>query len=433
MTTLKKIGRFLSSMRFALILLVVLAAACMGASLVTQGQTYAWYRQEYSERAAALILALHLDDAFHSWWFILITGFLCVNLLLCNVTRLPGLLRRMRSEADVEKTAAGRGEVCVEGIADPLPMFRSLGFSDPKPVKTADGREALFASKNAVGHWGAWICHLGILLLILGFGLGQMTQKTYSVYGVSGQTKPIGDLEMALTIDDFTVELRDDDTVAQYIANITVHDLSERGIGRAESAEISVNNPAKLFGMKFYQNSTGWAANIHIAKDGEPLQDEVLCAGEFVRVQDKQDLAISLTAFYPDYVLVPGVGPSTASGALNNPAYLYQAYYQDQLLGMNVLMPDEELTIDEYTVTFSDPQAYTLIQIKSDRFTVLALIGGLLVLLGLVLALYVQPAKLWAVLEADGWRVCGQCRKGGALFRERFMKASREDAGHAAN
>ena len=35
--------------------------------------------------------------------------------------------------------------------------------------------------------------------------LGQMTQKQYSVYGVPGQTKPIGDLEMALTIDDFRV------------------------------------------------------------------------------------------------------------------------------------------------------------------------------------------------------------------------------------
>ena len=425
----KKLWRFLSSMRFAIILLVILAVACSAASLVTQGQSYAWYSQRYSERAAAVILALGLDDAFHSPWFIAITAFLCLNLLLCNITRLPQLVRRVKAEAD--PTKAGKGDVSAR-VDDPMPVFQRLGMGKPREYTDADGQPALFASKNLIGHWGAWVCHLGILLLILGFGLGQMTQKQYTAYGVAGQTRQIGDLELALTIDDFRVDLRPDDTVEQYTADITVRDLSEAGIGRSESASISVNNPAKLFGLKFYQNSTGWAATMHISKDGEPLHESVVCAGEYVRVPDKQDLVVYLTAFYPDYVLVPGSGPATASGALNNPAYLYQVYYQDRLLGMNMLMGEEELTIDEYTVTFSDPQSYTLIQIKSDRFTGLALAGGLLTLLGLLLAFYVQPARAWAVKAGDHWTVYGQSRKGGAIFRERFLKAAGEDAGDVA-
>ena len=52
MTMLKKIWKFISSMRFAIILLVVLAVACSVASLVTQGQSYSWYAERYSERAA---------------------------------------------------------------------------------------------------------------------------------------------------------------------------------------------------------------------------------------------------------------------------------------------------------------------------------------------------------------------------------------------
>lgn len=426
MSTVKKIWGFLSSMKFAIILLVILAVACSVASLVPQGQDYSNYAKQYSERTAGLILALQLDDAFHSWWFIAITGFLCMNLLLCNVLRLPGLVRRTRNEADPAKALDAAGSVSAENVADAEAVFRNLGL---KPIRTTatDGREALFASKHRVGLWGAWVCHLGILLLILGFGLGQMTQKLYTVYGVPGTTRPIGDTEKALTIDDFRVDLRPDDTVEQYTADITVRDLSEKGMGDSRSASISVNHPATLYGMKFYQNSTGWAATVHILKDGEPLQDEVLCAGEYLRVKDKPELAIYLSAFYPDYVLTPGVGPSTASGALNNPAYLYQVYYQDQILGMNVLMPEEELTIDEYTVTFSDPQNYTLIQIKADRFTPLALAGGLVTLLGLILALYLQPTRVWALRAGNGWTVRGQCRKGGALFRERFNKVTRQE------
>lgn len=426
MPTLKKIWKFLSSMKFAILLLVILALACSAGSFITQGQTYQWYAQRYSERMAGLIVALQLDDAFHSGWFIAITAFLCLNLMLCNVTRLPQLIRRTKSAGNAETALRAAGDAQAEGIADPEPVFRRLRMPAPKKCADAEGREALFSSKNRAGLWGAWICHLGILLLILGFGLGQATQRQYTVYGVAGQSKPIGDTYLAITIDDFRVGLRDDDTVEQYTADITVRSLADAKVS-PQSASISVNNPATLFGMKFYQNSTGWAAKVSVMLNGKVIQEEILCAGEYLRVKDKQDLVVYLNAFYPDYVLT-STGPATASGQLNNPAYLYSVYYQDRMLGMNALMQDEVLTIDDYTVTFTEPQSYTLIQVKRDSFTWLALVGGLVVMLGLALALYVQPTRLWAVRQPNGlWTVTGSCPKGGALFRERFAKAAEKE------
>ena len=423
MTMLKKIWKFISSMRFAIALLVILALACSVGSLVTQNQTYAWYAQRYSERTAALILALHLDDAFHSWWFIAITGFLCLNLLLCNLTRLPQLLRRVKAEKDPGTVLGHAGDVSAEGVSDPAALLTRLHMPKPVSCKTEDGRDALFAARHSAGLWGAWVCHLGILLLILGFGLGQMTQRQYAVFGVPGQSKPIGDSGYALSIDDFTVERREDGSVAQYTSDVTVYNLAG-GDDASRSAAVSVNHPATLYGMKLYQNSTGWAATANVLKDGQPLQQEVVCAGDYLAVKDKEDLVVMLNALYPDYVMTPGVGPSTASDRLNNPAYLYSVFYQGERIGMNALMDGEALTIDEYTVTFSDPRSYTLIQVKVDHFTPLALIGGLVTLLGLLLAFYVQPARVWAIREEDGlWTVRGQSRKGGALFRERFEEA----------
>ena len=430
---LKKTWKFLCSMRFAILLLAILAVACSISSLITQNQTYDWYARRYSERTAALILALRLDDAFHSPWFIAITAFLCLNLLLCNLQRLPQLLKRYRAEGDPSRALSGEGDVSVSGVADPAAVFARLRMPKPASVKTADGREALFASRRRAGLWGAWVCHLGILLLILGFGLGQMTQKQYTVYGVPGETKRIGDTALYLTIDDFTVDRHDDGSAAQYTSAITVVNTASVGPDGG-SAEISVNHPATLCGMKFFQNSTGWAVTAHVLKDGQPLQTGAICAGDYMPIEDKPDLVIMVNAFYPDYVMVPGVGPSTASDRLNNPATLYSVYYQGQMLGMNALMAGEELTIDEYTVTFTDPRSFTLIQVKVDLFTPLALIGGLVTLLGLLLAFYVQPARVWAVREADGgWTVAGQCRKGGALFRERFIKATAKGDGKNAS
>ena len=350
----KKIFRFISSMKFAIILLVILAITCSIGSFVSQGQTYSWYSTRYSERTAALILALRLDDVFHSWYFILISAFLCLNLLLCNVIRLPGLIGR-----------------------------------------TKDGRSL----RERIGIWGAWVTHVGVLLLLLGYSLGQFTYKEYAAYGVSGQSMSIGDTGLVLTIDDFRIDLREDDTVEQYTSEITVYDLNKSSEGK--TASVSVNHPADLYGLRFYQNSTGWAADVSVYENGSLLQENVVCAGDYLAVADNPELVVLFNSFYPDYVLIPGQGPATVSGKVNNPGYLYSVYYQGQLIGMNILLQGEVITIDDYVIAFSYPRNYTLLQIKKDSFTPLAFAGGLVILMGLFLSFYVKPGKREEGEEAD--------------------------------
>ena len=423
---MKKLLKFLSSMGFAITLLVVLAAACVVASFVTQGQSASWYAEVYGESTAKLITGLGLDDAFHSWWFLTLTAFLCGNLLLCNLTRLKPLIARSKREGDPASALHSPADTTAEGIEDPLPVFQRLRLPKPKAYEI-EGRKVLFSGKNRAGLWGPWVCHLGILLLIVGFALGQMLHREYTVYGVPGDTKPIGDTGYYLTVDDFEVQLRDDDTVAQYVADVTVFRAPQGSttIPDSKSATVSVNHPARLFGFKVYQNSTGYAARITVNEDGTLLQSAVVCAGEGIEIADAPGLFVYLNAFYPDFYLLPGAGPTTLSGRMNNPAYLYSVTYRDSMVGMNYWQENEDLiTVNDYSITFSEPQSYTLLQVKVDRFQGVALLGGLITLLGLILAFYLLPARAWAVEnEAGTWTVYGQSRKGGALFREAFDRA----------
>ena len=416
MKKLKSAWRFLSSMRFAMALLFIIVISCAAGSVIPQGKTLSWYTSAYSERAAAAIVALRLDDVFHSPWFVAITVFLIVNLTMCNIVRLPSLIKRFRSFGTHEYTAGAAADAAAEGVSDPGEVFRRMGFD---PSAGASGG-IISKGRGKWGIFGAWICHLGIILIIAGFGLGQMYKKEYSVYGVPGQTKEIGDTGYLLSIDDYNIEFGDGDSVRQYTTELTVGSPD----GELESARVAVNAPAELFGMKLFQNSTGWAADIRVQKDGEELQRETLCVGEHLPVKDKPELVVYFNAFYPDYVLDKARGPMTASSELKNPAYLYSVYYEGQMLGMNALMEGEELTIDEYTVTFEEPSSFTLIQIKRDPFTPLALIGGLVTVLGLILAFYVFPAWMRAERRDDGsWNISAGCRKGGPLFKERFDDA----------
>lgn len=403
-------------MKFAVGLLIVLAFVCTVGSVIPQGSPLSYYQEAYSTQVAGAIMLFGLNDVFHCWWFVVLTLILCANLLGCNLIHFPKLMRRSKEGFTMEKALKGWDGTAVVTVGDADALVKKLGFS--KVVKSDQG---IYSVKNIAGIWGAWLTHLGILIVIIGFGLGQAMKTEYSVYGVPGQTKVIGDTKYELTIDDFEVKLREDDTVEQYTAKLTMKDSIT---GEAASGEASVNAPLSLFGMKLYQNSTGWAANMEVWKDGEKLQDSLLCAGEYALVDDLPGIAVVLSAFYPDYVEADGM-PYSASSKLNNPGYLYMLYYHDQVLGMKVLSGDDKITIEGLEIFFTNPQSYTLIQIKRDPFTKVAALGGLIVMLALILAFYMRTAEIWAVQQEDGtWKVAGKSRKGGEEFQEAIRKAA---------
>lgn len=419
-------------MKVAVALLLIIIAACVAGSVIPQGKSLAWYTQTYSERGGALIAALRLDDVFHSVWFLVLTGFLCCNLLLCNLLRLPRILRRWKTEGQEKQILESAANVSHSGVMKPEAAFCRLHMPKPKPG-TERPDEILYSVKDRLGVWGAWVCHLGILLLIIGFTLGQLTKKEYTVYGATGQTRQIGDTDYLLTVDSFEVTTREDGFPEDYAAEITVRDLDG---DEPRSAALSVNHPASLFGMKFYQNSYGRAARIRISEGGELQQDTVLCVGESIRLRNQPDIVILFDAFYPDYT-ESADGPGTASLRLNRPAYAYAFFYKGYLRDTGVCLEDDPIVIrktadDEspIEVLFSDPQYYTVLQVKTDRFVWLTLVGGVIVLLGLVLSFYVRPVKVWALRQPDGsWTVFGSCKKGGDLFKERFCEAF-EDSVH---
>jgi len=236
---MRKLWKFLSSMGFAVTLLVLLAAACALSSLVEQGLTKEAYTARYGEGTASLIMALQVNDAYHSVWFIALSGFLCLNLILCNIIRFPSFLQRYRLEKDPGKAVNTAGELGETGTAEPEAVFDSMGLKTRIRCRDAEGQEVLFAHRGAFGIWGPWVCHLGVLLLIAGFALGQMTMEEATVWGIPGDRVSLAGTGLTVTIDDFRTETREDGSVAQYITEMTVTDND----GKAEKVIASVNHP----------------------------------------------------------------------------------------------------------------------------------------------------------------------------------------------
>ena len=337
---MKKIWKFLSSMKFAVALLILLAAACALSSLVEQGLTREAYAARDGESMANVLLALQVNDAYHSIWFIALSGFLCLNLILCSVIRFPFFLRRYRRE----KTAGCR----------------------------------------AIGLWGAWVCHLGILLLIAGFALGQMTLRETTVWGIPGDTRRMEETGLDITIDDFRTETREDASVAQYVTDITVTDPAT---GKTEKASVSVNWPAEVGGFHLYQNNTGPAARAVVTRNGSETQRKTLLP--------QQSMAESVLGLEdrPEYAFYfAGIRTMREEGQEDRTLYLYDLYKNGILEQSYYFFGEGSVEIGEDRITFT-PETFTLLVAREDRFAPLAFIGGVITLAGLAMAFYLQPKK----------------------------------------
>lgn len=416
MNLTKKVIRVFFSMTFAISILVILTAACIIGSVIPQGEIASFYEAAYPS-CYNLIHGFCFDDVFHSLWFVILTIILCINLLGCNLIRFPGLIKQFSREYKLENRAKRiTKQLNYEIKENPEKLFKRLGFRKIEK-SDKDGKKICYSARNRFGIMGAWLTHLGMLVIIIGFSLGQINSTDYTVYGVPGQSKMIGDTGLMMTINDFDIVLREDDTVEQYTSNLTIsNDLT----GETMSGETSVNHPFNAFGYEMYQNATGYAADVIIYKNDEFLQVETLCVGEYFAVDDLPDLMVAFRAFYPDYAVNADGMPITASDHINNPAYLYILYYQQEMLGMNVLNGNQMITVSDYKIIFTNPQMYTLIQIKHDPYQNIALIGGILILSALFISFYCRTEELWAVEDNDRWLIGGVSRKGGLLFEDKL-------------
>ena len=406
MSFIKKLWKFLSSMKFGILLLLLVVIACIIGSLIPQGKDFAFYIENYPARRAALIIGTCFDDVFHSPWFLVLSVVLCANLLLCNLLRAPGLYRRWKNAANPDTALKTSPTVALEGIADPEKLFSGLQMPKAAALKK-DGREIRFSVKNRVGHWGAWVCHLGILLLILGVILGQTTKEEYVVSGLPGDSVPMGETGYTVTVDAFDITHYDSGMPKQYTSSLTVTDRD----GNTQSGTASVNDPAELFGYRFYQNSTGQAARLTLTMGDTVVADRVLRSGEGIRLH-----------YLPQIVYFRGYAMDETQG----PGYQFVVYYEQDGSEIGYFQPEGEVGIDLGMLrgVFSELQYSTVLQVKKDSWTWLVLVGGLVVL-GLLLSFYLQPVRVWAVRSEDGtWKVCGECRKGGALFARRFRQAA---------
>ncbi|WP_233832393.1 cytochrome c biogenesis protein ResB [Paraburkholderia sp. ZP32-5] len=166
----------LSSMRFAIALLVILSIASVIGTVLTQDDPYPNYVNQFGPFWADIFRALSLYTVYSSWWFMLILGFLMVSVSLCVIRNAPKMLADVKSWKDKVREGSLRafhhkGEFAVHATRPQTAallakLSAKLGYKFV--TRESEGATLIAAKRGALTKFGYISAHLAIVVICLG-------------------------------------------------------------------------------------------------------------------------------------------------------------------------------------------------------------------------------------------------------------------------
>jgi len=342
--------KLLSSVRFGIVLLVMLTVACMIGMLIVQ-QSVEGFDKYYADLMPSgkfLYGTLGFFDIYHSWYFNLLLLILSLNIVLASIDRFPGAwkyimkkkleasrpyIRKQNPNTTIKIEGESRSEVVEKLKAE----SRKLGW---KPTVTEKGdRTYFFAEHGAWNRLGAYSVHVALLTIFFGgfmtaqFGrTGQMqlspgmtsSQMNQLSFNLDEVTPVSVELPFKIYCTDIQQKLiRTDGSIdasntLDWLTRIVITDEA----GQHEGL-VHMNAPLDYRGYRFFQASfisQGSARNITLKltpqQGGEPLEVKVARGGSATLSDGTK---IEFLNFFSDFTL-NGSRPESASDEYKKPA-----------------------------------------------------------------------------------------------------------------
>lgn len=467
------IWRQLTSMKTALILLLLLAAAAIPGSLFPQrtadpnGVTI--YFKENPE-LAPILDKIQLFDVYSSAWFSAIYILLFTSLIGCVLPRIAKHYRSLRqppapTPKNLKRMPAYR---LVKNASDNSLLARA------EEILRKDGYRVLNDGSSVAAERGYWretgnlVFHIALVLVLISVGIGGAYSYSGQRVLVEGETFvnnlagydsfspgiaftedqliPFG---MQLTRFSAQYDIQNPNNVgmpldfrAEVVSRLRGDDISTKSV-------IRVNEPLELPNAKVYLTGNGYAPVITI-RDGEgnvafsgPVvflpQDANMTSLGVIKVPDAKPAQFGIAAFfYPTAAKLKTGAFTSGFPAPIDPLLTMNVYLGDlgldngipsnvfslathgmkQLTGGKTGIESIKLTVGESatlpeglgSVTFEGLKRYASLDIVFNPTQVWVLVSALLALAGLILQLLVPRRRVWLKPVTNGYEVAALAR-----------------------
>ena len=269
MKKISQILNWLSSLKIAILLLLIIAISCALGTLIPQQESDQFYYENFNKNPflgllnGKILLLFEFNHIYTSFWFLFLLTWLGVALAVCSFRRQLPILKSALSWIDykspkqITKLSISQA-IITNDLSKDLEKLKNNLIKNGWNVKETDGRIA--ARQGVIGRLGPILIHLGMILLMIGATYGSLNGKTIEKFLAPGRSIDLvnNKKESGLIIElkNFKIERDPQGRAEQYrsIVNITEPN------GENQSKEISVNYPLRYKGLTLYQADWSIAA-----------------------------------------------------------------------------------------------------------------------------------------------------------------------------
>ena len=269
MKKISQVLNWLSSLKIAILLLLLIAISCAAGTLIPQQESNQFYYDNFNKNPflgiinANILLLFEFDHVYTSFWFLFLLIWLGLALSVCSFRRQLPILKSAlnwidyKSPRQIAKLSVAQTIVtnnCSKSLEKIKLNLKKQGWN----VKETDGRIA--ARQGVIGRLGPILIHLGMILLMIGATYGSLNGKTIEKFLAPGRSIDLlnNNEEKGLTIElkKFKIERDPQGRAEQYRSIVNVIEPN----GNNQSKEISVNYPLRYKGLTLYQADWSLAA-----------------------------------------------------------------------------------------------------------------------------------------------------------------------------
>ncbi len=415
----------LTDLRLAILLLLAIAVFSISGTVIEQGQSVAFYQDNYPEHPALfgflswrVILTLGLDHVYRTWWFLALLILFGTSLTACTFTRqFPALKAARRWKFYDQPRQFQKLALSAELDTGSLSSLTQLLQNRRYRVFHAEG-DALYARKGIIGRIGPIVVHVGIVIILAGAIWGAMTGFLAQSMVPSGESFQVQNIveagpwaegqipkDWSLRVNRFWIDYTPTGGIDQFYSDMSVLDKQGQEVKRKT---IFVNEPLRYRGVTFYQ--TDWAiAAIRIRINKSPILQLPMAQ---LNTNGKGRIWGTWIPTKPDL----SAGVSLLAKDLQGMLLIYDA--QGQLI--NTLRPGMSMNVNGVTLNIVELVGSTGLQIKADPGIPIVYTGFGLLMLGVMMS-YVSHSQIWALQKEGHLYVGGKTNRAQVAFEREVL------------
>ncbi len=442
--------RFFTSVKVAIILLIILTLSSILGTLIPQGRSQEEYLFHYGQ-LANLLVKLQFTKLYQSFWYLTLLFLFGLNLTICTLLRLPPKFKRyFRPRVDFKPSelAALRFHHNFQlnaGLDAVHLALQEALKAHHYQLKEKKGEAELFllARKRMAGIFGSDVVHLAILFILIGGIVSGLLSFRTDLALHEREVAAVPRAGFSVRLDSFQTEYYPGGQVKDWKSTLTVIENGKDVLSKT----VEVNHPLNYKSFKFYQSAYGWdwdQASLELLirpAEGEGKEKIVKArTGEKLKVDESMEIQVQ--RFLPDFVLDEKKQPFSRSNEPNNPAALVEITRNGEKLfagwlfarfpDFSQLHPGKSSLLSVELRDYSASQ-YSVIHVSRDPGTTFIWLGCILLMLGLALAFYWLPREIRFYLQPEAGRtrltaggVATKNREGLAKEMEKIMATLRK-------